>query len=933
ELATGESPFVGKGFTDTLHRISLHHPQAVHRLRNDLSPELSRLVEHLLEKDPELRPRGASEVASSLAMLSRRFTPLDETGPLPVLGPGDDTLGDPTDFQAAIALPALAGRTAELEQLGEVWAEARAGKRQVVFVTGEAGIGKSALVHEFLHRSESDALIAEGRCLEFHGSAEAYLPLLDILGRLCRGDHGRSIKHILLQWAPSWLLQLPWAIDDGAERDEIVRRALGAGPARMLTEFVEAADALSRRRPLLFVIEDLHWSDLSTLDLLSALARRPDPARLMVIATVRTSEMVTADPALPKLLDDLRLRRLAMEMPLGLLDLEGVRELLADRLEPDSLTPALVKRVHRQSGGNPLFTLHLADMVAGSSKEPGRAGPGAGGRGGGNTGEGEGGKKEIVVSRDLLQILEGLIRRASPEEQRFLETASVAGERFFLPAVADALGQSIEECETVAEALAERGAFLRRQASEKLADGGSAKVFAFLHDIYRQALHGRLTTERRREIHGTVASALEELMADRLPQVAGQLAHHFEEGGSAERAVGYRSMAAATALGRSAYREALMHLRRGEHLLEQLGAKGPISGELADSPPSPELLARRLGLALQLGTTLIATSGFSDPEAAAVLAEAESLAETLGDPRRRFYALCGRWVFRWMRAEIPKSLELARRAQELAGTPYEQILGHAIAGASLLRQGSPAAALDQFRAAVAFDMELDLQAVFESFPLVEGRVFSRVFGALSLWWLGHVEEAREWAFEGNRSAMELGHAFSQLNTSSVASTLFLLNGELDRSRELHRRMEAISKEQGFPLSLTPMVRAVLYETEPLAAGARLAAVEKEMREARSRGQIVMQNVDLLMLTLARRHAGRLGDALEAAREGQQLAEATGDRWYLAELLRLDGELLVELGQPRAEAEALFRRAIEVAEEQGAASWRDRAAESLAKLVG
>lgn len=967
ELATGQSPFVGKGLADTLRRISVHQPEPIHELRPDLPEEVSKLVARLLEKDPEQRPKGAAEVGVEIRRLAEMFSDGvsdgAQSGPL-ALGTWDEAEKPPEESTEGhpVSLPPLPGRGSDLERLDLAWRGAREGVRKIVFVSGEAGIGKSSLVSRFVRQAGTDALGTEGRCLEFHGAGEAYLPILDALGRLCRGPQGRAVKQTLLQWAPSWLLQLPWVLDEG-EREQVMRLALGAGPARMLREMVEALDALSRRRPLLLVIEDLHWSDLSTLDLLSAVARRPDPARLMIVATLRTSELADASQALPVVINDLRARGLAEEIHLDLLDPEAVAQILAQRLPGRRLSDELVREVHRQSGGNPLFTLHLAELLGKPRDEiepiddrPSLSGlPSAGPSGTGNPSSGGSPSGEWIeadedhalleqaaISRDLFQILDGLVRRASEEEQRLLELASIAGERFLLPVVAAAADQDPLDCQNRFDEMVDRGAFLRREKSRLLPNGRRVRVYAFLHDVYRQVLRRRLRADDRATAHLAIAETLEGAMAPHLDTVAAELAHHFEMGRNPSQAVRYSSLAAATALRRSAYREAIGHLRRAQELIEPL--------EKPAGENDPALEAQHLGLLRGLGIALIGTRGFSDPEAGEVFHRAETLARALGDQRQHFFALTGCWVYHWMRAEIPLAQDLGAQAVALASAPdgnrdrsYDQLVAHAILGAALLRRGDFAAAVEAFERSLEFEEQIGFGAHFDSFPLVEGRVFSRVFGSLGLWNLGRIDEARDWALEACRLAMDIGHPFSQLNASSVAATLFLLCGDVSRARELHRRAEAIKNEHGFPLSLAPTLRSVLFEADTELADAKLSAIEAEMEQARASGAILLQNVDLLMLALARLRVGRHAEALEATRQGQEIAEVSRDRWYLPELLRLEAEMLLgapkrasagDDGQAASEiAEGRLRRALEIAIAQGSHSWQLRCATTLARLLG
>src|SRR5262249_12331106 len=195
----------------------------------------------------------------------------------------------------------LVGREAEFGHVQQWLAQALRGERQVGFVTGEAGIGKTALVEAFVERvSGAGALwIGRGQCIEQYGAGEAYLPVLEALGRLCRGPEGQRFMALLGQHAPSWLVQMP-ALLGAADRDALQRRGHGATRERMLRELAEAVDILTAERPLVLVLEDLHWSDDATLAWLACVARRQEQARLLVIGTYRPMDgLVPAHPLRP----------------------------------------------------------------------------------------------------------------------------------------------------------------------------------------------------------------------------------------------------------------------------------------------------------------------------------------------------------------------------------------------------------------------------------------------------------------------------------------------------------------------------------------------------------------------------------------------------------------------------------------------------------
>src|SRR5262245_46040329 len=213
--------------------------------------------------------------------------------------------------------PTLVGRDADLARLDALLATAVGGQRRVVFVTGEAGIGKTTLVDTFLGRiDQADGVhVARGQCVEQYGASEPYLPLLEALGRMGRDRRGDALVRVLRQYAPTWLVQLPALLGDD-ELEAAQRRAQGTTRERMLRELIEALDAFGTDATLVLVLEDLHWSDAATIDLLAMIARRRDAARLLVVATYRPADVAASAHPLGSVQQELRVHGHSEELAL-----------------------------------------------------------------------------------------------------------------------------------------------------------------------------------------------------------------------------------------------------------------------------------------------------------------------------------------------------------------------------------------------------------------------------------------------------------------------------------------------------------------------------------------------------------------------------------------------------------------------------------------
>jgi len=256
---------------------------------------------------------------------------------------------------------ALVGRDTELTQLHQWLAKAQNGERQIVFVTGEAGIGKTTVVEAFLDQLEGrvNVYVSRGHCLEQYGEGEPYMPVLEALGQLCRGPDHERILGTLSRYAPTWLVQMPGLFN--SEALEALRpRVLGTTKERMLRELAEALEALTAEQTLVLQFDDLHWSDSATLDLISYVARRPHPARLLVIGTYRPGDVERREHPLKELKQDLHIHRYCEELAVSPLSEAAVSAYMTMRLTSPSSSAQtsfqqFTRLIHQRTEGNPLL--------------------------------------------------------------------------------------------------------------------------------------------------------------------------------------------------------------------------------------------------------------------------------------------------------------------------------------------------------------------------------------------------------------------------------------------------------------------------------------------------------------------------------------------------------------------------------------------------
>ena len=470
-------------------------------------------------------------------------------------------------LQAVPAQPArgkLVGRERELSELGDCLGKALRGERQIVFITGEPGIGKTALAEAFQRQAAVEApglRIARGQCVEGYGGKEAYYPMLETLGQLCRGTGGDSVVQILAAQAPTWLVQFP-ALVKREQREMLQREILGSTRERMLREIGDALEAITSASPMLLLFEDLQWVDPSTVDLISALARRRAPAKLMLVATKRPVDMVIPEHPLKALKQDLLLHQLCREIKLEPLSEAEVAEYLEAESSGDKLTEGLAKLIYHHTEGNPLFVVAMLDHLTEQ----------------GLVFQERGAWKlrvpleqvALAAPEKLRRMIEAQIDNLSDEQRHALDVASVAGVAFSARVCAAAAGVDQEDFEDFCEELSRRHHIVRSAGSERSPDGTVSARYEFVHALYREVLYRRLASGRAARLHQRIGEEMETLFSDRLSEAAPELAHHFEQASDWQRAVKYLRVAAETARRRFASQEAMASLQRALELSSKL---------------------------------------------------------------------------------------------------------------------------------------------------------------------------------------------------------------------------------------------------------------------------------------------------------------------------------------------------------------------------
>ena len=870
-------------------------------------------------------------------------------------------LGASSSFPQAPSLksqvPNLVGRETELRLLHQWLATAATGTRQVAFVTGEPGIGKTTLVDTFLRGAGNWALgsgvlpspdpksqslepvprIARGQCLEHYGAAEAYLPVLEALGQLCHQPGGEQIVMLLSRYAPTWLVQMPAFVSD-AEFDALQRKVQGATRERMLREMAEALEALTTERPLVLVLEDIHWSDRSTLDLISILAQRRGPARLLLLATYRPTDVVMSGHPLRALKQELQVHRQCEELPLGFLTTSEVTQYINHRFPQHTFPLELGQIIHQSTEGNPLFLVNVVnDWVNHRALM-----------------ETDGQWHLMLpienvatgVPESLRQLIAQQVERLMPEELQMLEAASVVGTEFTCAAVAAGLEETQGHVEEWCERLSKRGQFLRARGTETLADGTVTGRYEFLHALYQQVAYEGLTALRRTQLHRRIGRWGEDSYRSQGAEYAAQLAMHFERGQEYARAILYLTKVADNANRRHAYQEEITLLARALELLQFL-------------PDPSERNQQELALQIRLGAPLLMTRGYAALEVEQTYARVQALRQQIGESPQLLPAIAGLFRFYLMRAELTTARELGEQVLRLAEDMKDNtvlLIAHSIMGVPLITLGELLTAREHLEQGIALyhpEHHRFIAALFGDDP----GVACRSFVAVALWFLGYPEQALRRNLEAIVLAQELALPYSEAFALSFAAWVHVRRREGNAAQARIAALLALAAEQGFQLWTvegTVLQGWALAEQGHIEEG--IAHMRQGLAAYSAMGAEMGRSGHLALLAEVYGKAGQVEEGLRTLTEAFAAVQKTGEQSHVAELYRLRGELMLQQErqkskikrqqskvprfQPLApstqedvelEVEACFLKAIAIAQQQEAKSFELRATMSLVRL--
>jgi DNA-binding SARP family transcriptional activator/predicted ATPase len=891
-----------------------------------------------------------------------------------------DRLPEPPAFltgeEQAPDRPVFVARERELAQLDGFLDQALSRRGQLVFVTGDAGRGKTALIQEFARRAQAahpDLVVADGNGNAYTGIGDPYLLFRELL-RLLTGDvesrwaagaisreqasrlwrilplaaqalvevgpdlidafvPGQALLRRIRAAKRTTIDEMDWLsqLDQIVKRETAVAGDPGFRQSDLFEQYVRVIETLTRQHPLLLVLDDLQWADDGSVSLLFHLGRRIEGCRILIVGAYRPTEVALGRGGGRHPLEPIvnELKRYLGDIQVDLDQAEGRRfvDAFLD-VEPNRLDRAFREALYRQTGGHPLFT---AELLHGMQERGGLVRDEEG-----RWIEGPALDWESLPARVEAVIAERIGRL--PEQLRdVLTVASVEGETFTAEVIAQVQASDEQEMiQHLSNELDRQHCLIRAQGIRRLDSalsgtkgGQSLSLYRFRHILFQRYLYNNVDQIERAHLHRAVGTALEALYGEakeELAAVAGQLARHFQEAGSTEKAVDYLRQAGERAARLSAHEEAITHFTQGLALLEAL-------------PDTPGRIRLELGLQLALGVSFQAIRGYAVPEVGRAFDQAKELCQQVGETPQLFPALRLLGTYYSTRGEYKTGYEIAGQLLGLIEGVEDPLLvavAHLSLGWNLLFLGEFTQTRAHLEQAIAFYERQRQHSLAFTYGFDHG-VACLSFASWALWALGYPDQAVQRSQEALALAQELAHPLSMAFANSFASILNAFRRDVPLAQELAETCICLSTEHRFPYWLAS---GVFLHGWTLAKQGQtekgIAQIRQGIADYHDTGAGVGRSHQLASLAEAYGQTGQVEEGLTVLAEALATVDRTGERFYEAEIHRLKGELLLadcslDIETRLRDAETCFQRAIEVACQQQAKTWELRAVMSLCRL--
>jgi predicted ATPase len=802
-------------------------------------------------------------------------------------------------------LTRFVGRQSEMEQLNKALEQAKAGHGQIVGTMGEPGLGKSRLFYEFKLLSLGGCVVLEAYSVS-HGKATAYLPVIELLKSYFRIE-SQDDERTRREKVTGKVLNLDRSLEDtlpylfallGIEEQPSPLAQMDPQIRRRRT--FEALKKLflreSLNQPLVLIFEDLHWIDGETQGFLDVLSESVASAKILLLTNYR-----------PEYRHEWGQKTYYTQLRLAPLGTAEAEELLTFLLGTDTSLTAVKRLILAKTQGTPFFLEELVQTLV-------EEGALVGERGHYRVAQT---LTELHISPTVQGVLAARIDRLAPDEKALLQQLSVIGRQFPLSLLRQVIAQPEADLYRLLASLQHKE-FLYEQPAFPESE------YIFKHALTQEVAYGTVLQEQRKTLHERTGHALETVYAATLPEHYSDLAHHYQRSANTEKAITYLQLAGQQAVQRSANTEAISQLTEALDLL-------------LTRPETPERAAQELSLRLAVGPPLMASQSWTSLAAEQHYTRARALCDQIGDIPQRFPVLWGLWLFHLSRGELRTTQVLAEECLQLAEQTNDAGLlveAHSAVGPTFLFRGEFVRAREAGGQGVAL-YQPQYQALTPLYGGLNPKSTCLIVMEMSLWALGHPEQALTRSRESLQMSQELGSLYNLARDLVWIAWLHIERGEGRVAQERAEAAIALSSEHGFPGFIA---WGMAFRGGALIAQGQWKEGIAQVRQGVGKGEGEQARaVYLAWLAVGYRDAGQVEEGLAAISEALRLVEKNDLRLYEAEVYRIKGELTLAQSSVQGlaarvkEAEECFLKGVEIAQHQQAKSLELRAVMSLARL--
>ena len=795
----------------------------------------------------------------------------------------------------------VVGRAAELSRLANVFEGTCRGQGTIIGCVGEPGIGKTTLVETFLHDLSDRCDIGRGRCSERLAGAEPHLPVLEALDEITAADP--HLAEALRVAAPTWSLHVARpAQRPGA--NVAPPEVTGTGnPERLMRELTTFLEEASRRRPMVILIEDLHWADVATIDLLAHLAPRLAHIRLLILITYRQRELLVTQHPFARLRGELIARAHLDELHVSLLEPDAVREYLQAALDDSAVRPELAALVFNRTEGNPLFVVEVVRYLRQHGVAQGTS----------------------VLTRDTPDSLRGLIDRGLDTldgvTRQLLSIAAVQGHECDSATITRVSGVAASDVEERLRRADHIHALVRFDREDERGDGSLSLIYRFAHVLYQDALIDSIAPSRRIEWALQIAEALLAAHGDRTEGIAGSLAVLFETGREFWKASQFFLATSRHAARLFAWVPASDQANRGLQCLRS--ARGVSARDRSQ---------RELELTFARLVPLASIQGYASREVEQLTQHIVRLAEELGDVPATATALTATWFVRMVRGECVAAKNVGTRLATLAASAKNDVLlinAHMNAQIACHHLGEFSEARDH--ASVVMTLADRTPYVERCMGVFDPVVASLAESARNHWITGFLARAMSDCHAAVTLAPQLRHPDSLAFAWLFHAWLHGYRGDWQRCVTSSETGLAIARQSGSvqTLAWNGCVHgwAIAHVGDSTRGGVEIAAAIEASKGIM--GHVALPQFSAMMaeVLLIR---GDVAAALACVTLAMDLESSHDDGYFAAEVRRLSGVCLARMGRIE-KARTRLREALEIARVQGATMFELRSSLSLAEV--